>query len=203
MRGKGEWDVIPDVVDALDEAFYKAFDNVQPSGKRLLLGLDVSGSMREAVVNGIPGLSCSMGAAAMAMVTWKTEKDVVLVAFDTQPRQFGLTRKATLANVYEALNQFGGGTDCAQPVLHAIKNKIPVDTFIIYTDHETWAGSIHPAQAFERYRKAMNIPARLISVGMATNQVSIANPGDGNMLDVVGFDTSTPEIIRAFAAGEL
>jgi hypothetical protein len=30
-------------VDALDGAFYAAFDNVEPAGARLLLALDVSG----------------------------------------------------------------------------------------------------------------------------------------------------------------
>lgn len=203
MRGKGEWNTIPDVIDALDEAFYKAFDNVQPSGKRLMLGLDVSGSMTEATVNGIPGLSCTMAAAAMAMVTWKVEKDVVLCPFDTRPHSIDISRRATLAAVYNALNRRGGGTDCAQPLLYATDAKIPVDTFIIYTDNETWQGYIHPAQALEAYRKVMGIPARLICVGMAANKVSIANPDDAGMLDVVGFDTSTPEIIRAFAAGEL
>ena len=35
----------PGIVDALDDAFYLAFGNVAPTGKRLLLALDVSGSM--------------------------------------------------------------------------------------------------------------------------------------------------------------
>ena len=34
-----------EIVDALDAAFYTAFGNVEPAGKRLLLALDVSGSM--------------------------------------------------------------------------------------------------------------------------------------------------------------
>ena len=36
------------IVDALDAAFYAAFGNVEPTGKRLLLALDVSGSMASA-----------------------------------------------------------------------------------------------------------------------------------------------------------
>ena len=34
-----------EIVDALDAAFYTSFANVEPTGKRLLLALDVSGSM--------------------------------------------------------------------------------------------------------------------------------------------------------------
>ena len=46
-----------EVVDALDAAFYTAFGNVEPAGKRLLLALDVSGSMTGGHVAGVPGLT--------------------------------------------------------------------------------------------------------------------------------------------------
>ena len=39
------WSPVRAVVDALDGAFYSAFGNVEPAGTRLLLALDVSGSM--------------------------------------------------------------------------------------------------------------------------------------------------------------
>lgn len=46
----------------------------------------------------------------------------------------------------------------------------------------------------------MGIPARLVVVGMASNGFTIADPNDGGMLDVVGFDTTTPQVIADFAA---
>lgn len=33
-RGKAEWSPVPQIVDALDDAFYMTFDNVEPTGKR-------------------------------------------------------------------------------------------------------------------------------------------------------------------------
>jgi 60 kDa SS-A/Ro ribonucleoprotein len=45
MRGDGQWTPTARVVDALDDAFYLACGQVEPSGKRVLLALDVSGSM--------------------------------------------------------------------------------------------------------------------------------------------------------------
>ncbi|MDQ6777259.1 MAG: TROVE domain-containing protein [Actinomycetota bacterium] len=42
-RGRGEWSPVAEVVDALDAAFYSAFEGVEASGKRLLVALDVSG----------------------------------------------------------------------------------------------------------------------------------------------------------------
>ena len=45
-RGRNTWRPVRQVVDALDAAFYTAFGNVEPAGTRLLLALDVSGSMQ-------------------------------------------------------------------------------------------------------------------------------------------------------------
>jgi 60 kDa SS-A/Ro ribonucleoprotein len=94
-----------------------------------------------------------------------------------------------------------GGTDCALPMLEALKHRWPIDLFVVYTDSETWAGQVHPAQALRQYRERMGIPARLVVVGMASNGFSIADPTDAGMLDVVGFDTATPQVIADLGAG--
>src|SRR5262249_9772085 len=96
-----------------------------------------------------------------------------------------------------------GGTDCALPMLYAQAMEREVDTFVIYTDSETWAGDIHPAQALNDYRRMSDIDARLVVVGMVSNGFSIADPADQGMLDVVGFDTATPQLISDFARGAL
>ena len=97
-----------------------------------------------------------------------------------------------------------GGTDCAQPMLWAIRNRVrDVDVFVIYTDNETWAGQIHPAQALDEYRHKFNAQAKLVVVGMVSNGFSIAVPDDAGMMDVVGFDTATPGVLAQFARGEM
>ena len=96
-----------------------------------------------------------------------------------------------------------GGTDCALPMRYAQAHRRKIDTFVIYTDSETWAGDIHPAQALRDYRQASGIDARLVVVGMVSNGFSIADPNDPGMLDVVGFDTATPQLISDFASGAL
>ena len=92
-----------------------------------------------------------------------------------------------------------GGTDCAIPMIWAERNRVDVDTFVIYTDSETWAGSVHPAQAIRAYRQARGIAAKVVVVGMTSNGFSIADPNDNGMLDVVGFDPATPPVISDFA----
>src|SRR5262249_54476660 len=75
VRGDSTWAPLREITDALDEAFYLSFAAVEPSGKRLLIAIDTSGSMSSsgARVNGIPNLSCHQAAGAMAMVTARSE----------------------------------------------------------------------------------------------------------------------------------
>jgi 60 kDa SS-A/Ro ribonucleoprotein len=56
-------------------------------------------------------------------------------------------------------------------------------------------------QALQLYREKMGINAKLVVVGMTATEFSIADPSDRGMLDVVGMDTSTPQLITEFAAG--
>ncbi len=86
---------------------------------------------------------------------------------------------------------------------HATDKRIPIDAFIVYTDSETYAPTIHPQVALEQYRTSMGIDAKLIVVGMASNCLSIADPKDRNTLNLAGFDTSTPTIMSMFINGEL
>ena len=94
-----------------------------------------------------------------------------------------------------------GGTDCALPMLHALEKGLTVDAFVVYTDSETWAGSIHPVEALRAYRRRTGIAAKLVVVGMVSNGFSIADPNDAGMLDVVGFDTAVPALIADFVRG--
>lgn len=220
VRGSSTWTPVASIVDALDAAFYLAFDAVEPTGKRTLLALDVSGSMSGGECGGVPGLTPRLGSAAMALVTAATEKQHQFVAFTSgmpgewccgSGRSLYPSHRAALSELTisprqriddvcrqtEALPM--GGTDCALPMLWAQARKIPIDTFLIYTDSETWAGDIHPVQALRSYRQAMGIGAKLIVVGMVANEFTIADPSDGGMMDCVGFDTAAPAVMADFA----
>jgi 60 kDa SS-A/Ro ribonucleoprotein len=211
MRGGGRWTPMAQIVDALDGAFYHAFGNAPSTGQRMLLALDVSASMG-AGVHGLPFLSCREASAAMALVTAATEPNHRFVAFTngslpSAHSAFGLNTGLTNLTISprqrldDVVRMTGalpfGGTDCALPMVEALKHRWEVDVFVVYTDNETWAGSIHPAQALREYREQMGIAAKLVVVAMASNGFSIADPNDAGMLDVVGFDTATPEVIAA------
>ena len=67
-KGALKWSPVSAVVDALDEAFYATFQNVEPCGKPVLLALDVSGSMAASMIAG-SCISAREGSAAMALIT--------------------------------------------------------------------------------------------------------------------------------------
>ena len=204
VKGNGSWTVLPRVVDALDQAFYTTFGNVQPAGTRHLLALDVSGSMTAGSVAGVPGLTPNMAAAAMSMLALKTEPLALTMGFADVFRALNLTPKDTLAAAMKkAQSASFGATDCAQPMLWAAQHKQSIDTFVVYTDNETWAGKVHPSAALDQYRQKMGIDARLIVVGLTATKFSIADPQRGDMLDVVGFDSAAPQVMSSFARGEL
>jgi 60 kDa SS-A/Ro ribonucleoprotein len=199
MRGTQTWTPVPQIVDALDQAFYKAFQHVEPTRKRLVLALDVSGSMGMGQVAGVPGLTPRVASAAMALVTAVTERRVTIVGFSHELIPLTITPRQRLDDVVKAISNIPfGATDCAQPMLWALQNGVQADAFIIYTDNETWFGQIHPAQALQQYRERTGIAAKLVVVGMTANKVSIADPADAGMLDVVGFDTAVPQLISDF-----
>jgi 60 kDa SS-A/Ro ribonucleoprotein len=200
VRGSNSWQPVAKIVDALDAAFYASFAVVEPSNKRMLLALDVSGSMYGGTVGGVLGLTPRIASAAMALVTAATEREHSFVAFTDGISPLSISPRQRLDDVVNAVSCLPfGGTDCALPMLWAQKHRVDVDTFVIYTDSETWAGHVHPSQALRAYRNARGIPAKLVVVGMTSNGFSIADPDDAGMLDVVGFDSSTPPVIADFA----
>jgi 60 kDa SS-A/Ro ribonucleoprotein len=199
VRGSLFWTTSGRVTDALNDAFYSAFGGVEPTGKRWLLGVDVSGSMDSGSISGTH-LTPRECAAAMALVTAKTEAQHHTMAFANDFVPLNITPKTRLDDAVRVTKGFPlERTNCALPMAWALKHHVPVDVFAIYTDSETWFGDIHPMQMLQQYRQRMGINAKLVVVGMVSNDFSIADPDDGGCLDVVGFDTATPQIISDFA----
>jgi 60 kDa SS-A/Ro ribonucleoprotein len=195
-KGNLTWTPVKKVGDALDNAFYLAFDNVKPTGKRYMLALDVSGSMGSAIAG--TSITCREATAALAMVTMRVEKDCDVFGFRHDLVRLPIKRDHTLTQAQSVVYHTDfGSTDCAQPMLNAQRRGERYDAFIVMTDNETWAGSVHVSEALRRYRAAYG-PAKLIVVGMEANEFTINDPTDPLGLDVVGFNTATPAVMSGF-----
>eukprot|EP01048_Picozoa_sp_COSAG05_P015021 COSAG05_NODE_1759_length_4137_cov_4.700099_2_plen_380_part_01 len=207
-RGGLTWTPAPEVVKALDTAFTLAFAAVKPAGKRFAVAIDVSSSMKTTTVGGAGGaggvgaqLSCEEAAAAMALVLSRTEPNVETFAFAETYRPVPalssghavaegvpgkcLSLPEALAAVREAGSRGCGGTDCSLPMRHAALSGGVFDTFVVFTDNETWAGDGTTAsEALCQYRaKAHGVAdAKLVVVGMASNGFTVADPTDAGQL---------------------
>ncbi len=202
-QGKGDkgaltWKPVPKIVDALDAAFYATFKNDEPCGKSVLLALDVSGSMGGGSVAG-SCLTPREASAAMALVTAATEEEYHIMGFSSRFMPLKISSRMRLDDVVKGISDLPfEGTDCALPMIWAREHSLNVSGFVTYTDSETWAGDIHPAQALRQYRSEFVGDAKAVVVGMTSNGFTLADPNDRGMLDVVGFDTTVPAVIADF-----
>ena len=224
ILGDLTWSPATEVVDALDAGFYAAFKTVEPSGKRFVLGLDVSGSMGGAYLSmgnrkakagyptQVPGpLTARDASAAMAMVTMATEPACFVGGFTAGSRGRGrsdgftpldISPRRRLDDVIRTISDLPfGGTDASLPIAYATEHGIAADAFVIYTDNESWHGKEHVTQALRRYRDKTGIPAKLVAVGMTATDYSVVDPADGGQMNVAGFDAEAPAMITDFVRG--
>lgn len=196
IKGTGSWTPVPQVIDALDNAFNLAFGNVEPTGKRHLLAIDISGSMGWATQN---AMLSSEAAAAMALITARVEPQHYIMGFATSFIDLGITAKDTLPTVLAKTGAHTmGGTDTSVAIQWAQSHNIPVDAFVVYTDNETWAGDVHTCRALQEYRRATGIPAKLAVVAFTSTARSVADNTDPGSMDFVGMDSSLPQALASF-----
>jgi 60 kDa SS-A/Ro ribonucleoprotein len=200
-RGSLTWTPVPAIVSALDAAFYECFENVEPTGKRFLVGVDVSGSMG-AQFGEYPGLTVCEAAAAMAMILVAREPWVQVMGFADRFVDLGFHKRMSLeeASARAQKNNFGS-TDASLPWAFATHNRLEVDCGFVLTDNETWSGRMygHPVETLRAYRQQSGIQAKAVVAGLTSTGFTIADPKDPLQLDVVGFDTTVPQVIAEFA----
>lgn len=206
-----DWQTSSVISDALQEGFHLAFKAVEPAGKRTMLAIDVSGSMSSPAMG--LDLSCAQVSAAVAMTVARTEPAHEIRGFTSgggyyggsaELKDLGITSKSNFSDAMRKVQARNfGGTDCAQPMLWAKENGVEIDTFVVITDNETWAGRVKPTQALKQYRDAMGIDARLAVMAVAGSDFTIADPTDGRSMDFVGFDSNAPKVLADFSAGRI
>ncbi|KAK3567805.1 hypothetical protein QTP86_026752 [Hemibagrus guttatus] len=214
-RGKLKWKPNRDVIQALDAAFCKCLTNVESTGKRFVVGVDVSSRLGSIALGSF--VSTVTVAAAMSMVMFYPESNIQLshsVITRSEPSAevvlfsegavvpCAVSADSSLLQITMQLVQVCSScTDCALPITWASENGKVVDVFVIFTNNETWPGRLNPAQTLRTYRQKFGVFAKLIVCGMTTNSLNLVDPDDGGMLEVCGFDLHTAAVIRDFIMG--
>lgn len=194
-KGDKTWTVNQKIVDALNDTYELSLKALPSTGKNILVGVDVSGSMRSPV--GGMQMSAVQVGNVLGTTILKAEDEAELIWFDTSVHLPKIGRTSSLK---EVLNLYtpGGGTDCALVFAHALRTKIKYDAIIILTDSETWAGRGHGAELLEQYRRTVNKDVKVIEVAMVSNPYSTLPADDKNLLRVVGFDASVVDVIQSY-----
>jgi 60 kDa SS-A/Ro ribonucleoprotein len=198
VKGKLLWSPVPEVVAALDEAFNASFKHVVPTNQRLLIGLDVSASMRGTACVGSDIVDCVDAGAAVALYFVRSEPNCHTMGFSESIRPFSVKADCSLSGLRECVPQQAGGTDLSLPIAYAFKNNLTVDAFIIITDNQEFLGEKHNKELWEEYRARVNPRAKLIILAAAVNRGSVADPNDPLSFGVVGFDSAAPGLIADF-----
>lgn len=200
LAPSSEWVPNADIVMALNEAFCKAVKNVEPTNKRYMFGIDVSGAMGT-FTTPLP-LSPSKVAAAMAMIAVETEPFCFVGGFQDEfvPLNELFVKGANLQDIMrETYATPSGRTDVASIVRYALENDIVVDTFIVYTDNKHVRVTNEAATLLEEYCQKTNTDAKLIIVKLATDDFFVTNRQDLRQVFICGFNSLTPAIISKFS----
>jgi len=194
-KSDNTWPVNQNIVDALNDAYEYALKNVTPTGKSILVALDVSGSMNSTVSK--TNMTATQLGAVLAVTFAKTETNVEIIGFDTAVRQINLGRRTAIEQAVKATTN-GGGTDCAQAFAHGLSTKNKYDAIVILTDNETWAGPRHGITLLQEYRNKVNKDVKVIEIAMVSNPHSTMPENDPNVLRAVGFDSSLVQVVNEF-----
>jgi 60 kDa SS-A/Ro ribonucleoprotein len=218
LRGSLKWTPSQRVSDALEQGLYDSFGYIEASGKRILLALDVSGSMYGAAaitagvrkvktqwgVEEVPNshFDCMVADALMAQLIRRVEDKVHVVAFEDHMTRANIPATWTIEQTNRYLHKIGGGaTNCSAPVQWAIDNNVVADAVIIVTDGETWRGA-HPFQMMTKYRDKIGLPVKFVSIAAAATKYTIADPDDFLAMDISGFDSAAVGLATDFISQE-
>lgn len=213
MKGSLTWTPAKRVINALDEAFYLAFQTVPSTGKRIRLALDVSSSMVGNKVNGMEYMDARTVSAAMALVTAAREPNAHFVAYSHQLVGVDIRPSMRLDEVMRTMSRIPyGGTLCSLPIVDAISSGAQIDAFVSYTDSETFEGGYRfgrmvpnrtPSERLNEYRMRTGIWAKHAVCAVTSTGFSIADPNDPAQLDIVGFSADAPAVLGDFIAQDL
>jgi 60 kDa SS-A/Ro ribonucleoprotein len=204
VKGSLTWQPNREIVRALDQSFLASFEAQPSMGLRMMIGVDISGSMWHGQIAKIPGLVPGEAAWALAYQFYKTESSVKVMAFNNTPYDAtAVVQEDGYLNVTKKAKQQSwdyGNTNCSALMQAATTQQAKVDVFVVITDNEHNHGP-DPMAALAQYRKTSGINAKLIVIALTATEYSIGNTNDPGVLNIVGFDPVAPTIIRTFCQG--
>lgn len=200
-QGRGDlgsltWTPNQAIVDALSEAFELSFKTLIPSGKNILVAVDVSGSMTNTRISKM-ALTPQEASAALMLTMLRSEPNIEVMYFNSHAEEPTVGKRSSYQEALKDTRR-NGSTNCAVPYEYALAKGLKLDAIITLTDSETWIGDKHPVQAFKSYQKSLSPSCKAVVVGMVANGVSLFDAADPSALNIAGFDSNIHGLINNF-----
>jgi len=195
VKGNLTWKANQQVVQALGNAVTMSFGALPKSDHPSLVAVDTSGSMHVALRD-YGNIFLHEVCTCMMMAHAAMNPGTQFVMFTTQWKDINVLGRR-YDDILKSLGGFSGGTDLNQSVYAAEKLGADAKLITMYTDNETWAGREHCDQAWDKYL-TQQPTAKLVVASMTANRIA-AHSRHPSVLQAVGFDTSLPQVVNAWA----
>jgi 60 kDa SS-A/Ro ribonucleoprotein len=201
FKGSQTWTPSQNIVDALNDTFYGAIEAMPKTNKNILIGVDTSGSMSSGTVAGT-AMTAAQFSNVLALSMLKSEPNIEVIGFNTATHEIKFGRRSSLDEVLRMPSP-GGGTDCSLPMKYAMQRKLNLDSIMLLTDSESWAGREHSVEALKEYRAKFNKDVKVIEVASTATYHSQFPTDDLNLLRISGFNSGVLKIIGLFLGQQL
>jgi 60 kDa SS-A/Ro ribonucleoprotein len=224
---------VPQVVrQVLEQMMQAALQNVPRLTGRVVVAIDVSGSMASPVTGYRKGatstLRCVDVASLFACALKQVNPDIEIMPFDTQLHSLNIAEnesdQASLFgrlkqvfsgskthSIFEVAKQFaalgGGGTDCSIPLKQLNRDQTAVDLMIYFSDNESWADQLRPrhktGMLYEWDILKQRCPeAKLVCVDLQP-YTHTQVPERPDTINIGGFSDEVFRLIDLFAQGKM
>lgn len=221
-------DELPQAIKtALHKAAEIACGNVPELPGPVVIGLDVSGSMRSAVTGnrgrgGTTKMRCVDVAALVAAAILRRNPESVVVPFDTSAFHPQVDPSDSILSLADRLAKYGGGgTDCSLPIRVANEtySQRKFAGVVLVSDNESWVYQGRPqfhgapcaTGVMQEWQKFVRNQVQLQRGGMLGKKLicidlqpstTVQAPERSDILNVGGFSDAVFEVMAAFLAGD-
>lgn len=205
----------PAILDALQDALEIALENVPRLSGRVLVFLDVSGSMHSPVTGHRRGATtvvrCVDAAALIAAALARTNRNTRVVPFSDDVVDVRLNRRdsvMTSARVLASLPP--GGTNCSAPLRSMNRQHEKADLVAYISDNQSWVDSKAPYLCFGATEtmiewakfKKRNPQAKMVCIDIQP-YATVQAAEQRDIVHVAGFSDSVFSLISAVANGRI
>jgi len=220
-------DGVPQAIKtALHKAAEFACGNVPELPGPVVIGLDVSGSMRSAITGsrggGTSKMRCVDVAALFAAAILRRNPESLVIPFDTRVFDAKVDPTDSILSLAERLAQYGGGgTDCSLPIrkVNADYAKRKFAGIVLVSDNESWVyrnrpyfygangstGVVTEWQKFVQNQVRLQgrrlAGPRLVCIDLQPGTTTQA-PDRSEILNVAGFSDAVFDVIAAVLAND-